>query len=65
MPHVDVSTSNHGTLIGFDLRTPAARSWASENLPEDASCLGSIVYAEPRYATVIITGMQDDGLVVT
>jgi hypothetical protein len=60
----DVEVRDHGTLIGLCANSDAAKEWMTDNLPPDAPRLGSIVYAEPRYADIIIQGMQDDGFTV-
>jgi hypothetical protein len=59
---MDIETTDHGTLIGFEPKSDLGADWIAENLPDDAPRLGRTVYAERRCAPAIIDGMIDDGL---
>lgn len=60
----DVIIQNAGSIILFHLVSSFAETWASENVG-DAQFLGDAFACEPRYAGVIIEGMQNDGLKIS
>jgi hypothetical protein len=61
---VDVSVTNHGSLVGLTMHTEEAQEWANQHLPADAPSMGNTIFAEPRYVEDIVDGMRNDGLEV-
>lgn len=61
---MDAVFTNHGSLIGLKPMTPAASEWITNNLPTTVQWFGQEVMIEPRYASPIFEGMQNDGLEV-
>jgi len=53
-----------GSVFLLIPQTDAAKSWVSENLPEDAITLGDGVGIEGRYFEAIANGIQNDGLTI-
>jgi len=61
----DVTITNQGSLMLFELNSPAARHWAEDNvdLPEYMR-FGNGFVSEYRYAWDLAQGMIDSGLEV-
>lgn len=60
----DFFIQNEGTLYLLIPVTTEAKTWASDNLPEDAPRLGQNVAVEHRYILSIVDGIKDSGLTV-
>lgn len=64
-PAPDATVENHGSIYTLKLESDAAKTWADENLPQDAQRIGtSGIVIEHRYISDIVAGMRGDGLVV-
>ena len=62
---VDAKFHHNGSLVGIVPITLAAQEWIAENVDaEGYMWMGSVLYAEPRYAYDIANGMADAGLTV-
>ncbi len=62
---VDVTITNHGSIILFQPNTAAASDWIRENVQTDETqFFGSALVVEPRYAEDLALGMQSEGLEV-
>lgn len=64
-PMTDARIENHGSIMLLQPLTPAALEWIEDHVvaePWQWWCGGLAV--EPRYASDIVAGMQEDGLVV-
>jgi hypothetical protein len=59
---IDISVSNHGTLVGLSPETPEGTVWLEVNLPEGTQRKGTTYFCEPRYALDIVNGAKADGL---
>jgi hypothetical protein len=61
----DVVVRNHGTVVLFELRSPAAREWVDENVQtEPWQWLGRSLGVDHRFAGQLTDGMIDAGLEV-
>lgn len=60
----DVTTINHGTLIGFTPKSEEARRWIESNVSDDSQWFGGALMVEARFADTLREGMEGDGLVV-
>jgi hypothetical protein len=58
----DFICENHGSIFLLQPVSPAANSWAQENLPIDRQMFGGAVVVEHRYIWAILEGLQSDGL---
>lgn len=56
---MDFDVSDHGSIVLLTPRTDAARSWATENLPDDAQMMGNAYAIEPRYVDDILEGFAN------
>lgn len=61
---MDIQVINHGSLIGFTPMSDDGEAWLADNLPDDVATLGTMRFAEPRYAGAIVDGMINDGIEV-
>lgn len=62
--NADVAISSHGSIVLFDLLTPAAQWWAKEHVDPDAQWFGGALVVEHRYVEDLASGMGGDGLLV-
>ncbi len=61
---VDCTVENHSSVFLFRLNTPAASTWVSENVQDDAQFFGDALVVEWRYARELAAAMSADGLVL-
>lgn len=62
---VDVSVSNHGSVILFAPLTDKAREWINDNVQAEGwQFFGGSLAVEPRFAFELTQGMKDAGLEV-
>lgn len=62
---IDARFHHHGSLVGIVPITIEAQEWIAENVDAEAYMwMGSVLYAEPRYAHLIASAMAGDGLEV-
>jgi hypothetical protein len=61
----DFICENHGSVFLLRPNSPAASDWIQQHLPDDRLTFGDAVVVEPRYVWSILSGLQEDGLVVT
>mgnify|MGYP004456135767 CR=1 FL=1 len=45
--------------------TPEAKEWIEENVSEDSQWLGNGLAVEPRYLSDLVSGMSEDGLILS
>jgi len=64
-PTVDFLCENHGSIFLLRPVSPASFDWIESHLPSDRTTFGNAVVIESRYVWAILTGLQDDGLVVS
>ena len=60
----DFSFVDHGSIVILKPLTSAARSWASDHLPDDCARWGSGYVIEHRYFADVLDGIDGDGLVI-
>lgn len=60
----DFHLSDQGSIVMLKALTDEAHIWVNDNIPDDATYLGTFLVIEHRYADDIITGITDDGLTV-
>jgi hypothetical protein len=60
----DVSVTGDGTVFLFHIHSDAAREFVAEHVSEDRQLFGGAVAVEHRFASNLIHGMRDAGLVV-
>ena len=58
----DFTVIHGGSIFILRAVTAAAREWAAENLPDDATRLAGGIVVEPRYLSNILEGIAADGL---
>jgi len=63
MPHVDILTEYHGSIVLLRPLTSAGKLWLHEHVSIDAMWFGGALACEPRYVEPILQGIADDGLV--
>jgi hypothetical protein len=61
----DFICENHGSIFLLRPVSPAASAWVEEHLPPDRLTFGNAAVVEPRYVWAILSGLQEDGLVVS
>jgi len=64
-PTPDFLCENHGSIFLLRPVSPASFDWIESHLPSDRTTFGNAVVIESRYVWAILTGLQDDGLVVS
>ncbi len=62
--NADVAISPHGSIVLFDLLTPAAEWWVEEHVDPDAQWFAGRLVVEHRYAGDLVAGLQQHGLLV-
>jgi hypothetical protein len=61
----DVRFVNHGSLVGIDAVSDAAKTWIDDNVTaEGYMWIGGVLMCESRFAFDIACGMRNDGLEV-
>jgi hypothetical protein len=61
----DVITDRFGSIVGITPMTAAAREWIDNNCQaEPWQWLGLTLNVDLRYATAILQGMANDGLIL-
>jgi hypothetical protein len=61
----DVRFVNHGSLVGIEAVSDAAKDWIADNVSaEGYMWIGGTLMAESRYAFDIACGMRDEGFEV-
>lgn len=60
----DVRVSDHGSMVGLEPVTDAARAWIGEHIPDDAPWLGKVLMVEARLAPDVLAGMVEADLIV-
>lgn len=61
----DVTVSNHGSIMMFEVNTEAAREWFEENVPTESwQWMGHSLAVEPRYAENLVAGIVEAGMTV-
>ncbi len=63
--NADVAISPHGSIVLFDLLTPAAECWVEEHVDPDAEWFGRALVVEHRYTEDLVRGILNDGLTIT
>ena len=61
----DFVVKNEGSIFILRPVSTAAKDWANEHIPEDATHFGGGIVVEHRYIQDIIDGIKGDGLTVT
>ena len=60
--NADVAISPQGTIVLFDLLTPAAEWWVEEHVDPEAEWFSGALVVEHRYADNLAAAMAGDGL---
>lgn len=60
----DAEVYNHGSICLVKPRTPAARTWLTENVSESSLWWAGGLVVEPRYLDDLVEAMRGDGLVI-
>lgn len=61
----DVQVQDEGSIIIFNLLTDSAQEWVDENVGGEYQFFGKNgLVVEPRYASGLAEGMEQDGLEV-
>lgn len=60
----DIWVEDHFSLVLLRPYSDEADAWISENVADDAQFWAGALVVEPRYVDGILTGMQNDGLVI-
>ena len=63
MTDVSIRQTGDGT-VRFNLLTPLASEWVESNIIEEHDLVDNVLYVEPRFASEIRFGMEEDGLEV-
>ena len=62
--NADVLVSPQGSIVLFDLVSPAAAEWVEVHVESDAQWFGGALVVEQRYAGDLAFGLHHDGLAV-
>lgn len=65
MKSPDIRIESHFSLFLVWPLSARAISWLRENVNRECQRFGSALVVEPRYVNDIISGMTDDGLLLT
>ena len=61
-PRPDFEIANHGSIIGLRPMNDRARDWLQENTnAEPWQWFGGMLCMDPRCASILFAGLQEDG----